>query len=153
MEKGEGRGMAHLLVLNFLLFHFPFSLLHFQRVENEQNKRRDLRERTFKFARRIIRLFVSLDKDTLAQTLGRQVLRSGTSVGANYREADQARSKLEFIAKIGDCLKEADETQYWLELMAAENVVPATKLAGLIDEAGQLIAILTTIRRRAEGKD
>ena len=122
-------------------------------MENEQRKRRDLRERTFKFAQRVVRLFVSLDKNTLAQTLGRQVLRSGTSVGANYREADQARSKLEFISKIGDCLKEADETAYWLELMAAENVVPADKLAALIDEANQLVAILTTIRRRAEGKD
>lgn len=119
-------------------------------MENRERKRKDLRERTFKFARRIVRLFVSLDNGTLAQTLGKQVLRSGTSVGANYREADQARSKLEFIAKIGDCLKEADETQYWLELMAAENIVPQTRLAGLIDEASQLVAIFTAIRRKAE---
>ena len=122
-------------------------------MENEQKKKRDLRERTFKFARRIIRLFVSLDKTPLAQTLGKQVLRSGTSVGANYREADQARSKLEFISKVGDCLKEADETTYWLELMAAEKIVPAEKLASLIDEANQLVAIFTTIRRRSEGMD
>jgi four helix bundle protein len=121
-------------------------------MENQQDRKRDLRERTFKFARRMIRLFVSLDKGALAQILGKQVLRSGTSVGANYREADQARSKPEFISKIGDCLKEADETAYWLELMAAENVVPAEKLASLIDEANQLVAILTTIRRHAEGK-
>lgn len=122
-------------------------------MENEQKKKRDLRERTFKFARAIIRLFVSLDKTPLAQILGKQVLRSGTSVGANYREADQARSKLEFISKIGDCLKEADETAYWLELMAAENVLAAEKLTSLIDESNQLVAIFTTIRRHAEGKD
>jgi four helix bundle protein len=122
-------------------------------MENERNGKRDLRERTFKFARRVVRLSVALDKGALAQTLGRQVLRSGTSVGANYREADQARSKLEFMSKIGDCLKEADETAYWLELMAAEDVVPAARLEALIDEAGQLVAIFTTIRRRAEGKN
>ena len=86
-------------------------------MKNGERPRRDLRERTFKFARQVIKLFVSLDRGVLAQTLGRQMLRAGTSVGANYREADQARSKAEFIAKIGDCLKEADETAYWLELM------------------------------------
>jgi four helix bundle protein len=122
-------------------------------MEDEPNKIRDLRERTFKFARSVIRLFVLLDKAPLAQVLGKQVLRSGTSVGANYREADQARSKLEFISKIGDCLKKADETAYWLELMAAENVGPAGNLASLIDEANQLVAILTTIRRRAQQKE
>jgi len=122
-------------------------------MENEQSKKRDLRPRTFQFARKIVQLFVSLDKSTLAQILGRQVLRSGTSVGANYREADQARSKAEFIAKIGDCLKEADETAFWLELMSSENVVSPAKLAALLDEANQPVAIFTTIRRRTEGKD
>jgi four helix bundle protein len=112
-------------------------------------RRRDLRERTFQFARCIIRLYVRLDKAALAQTLGRQTLRAGTSVGANYREADQARSKAEFIAKIGDCLKEADETAYWLELLSAESVVPASNVAPLLSEANQLVAIFTTIRRRA----
>jgi four helix bundle protein len=129
MEKGEGK------------------------MENEERPRRDLRERTFLFARMIIQLYVSLDRGVLAQTLGRQVLRAGTSIGANYREADQARSKPEFIAKIGDCLKEADETAYWLELMAAENVVPVEKLLPSQDEAKQLVAILTTIKRHAEGKE
>jgi four helix bundle protein len=112
-----------------------------------------LRERTFKFARQVIKFFVSLDRSTLAQTLGRQMLRSGTSVGANYREADQARSKAEFVAKIGDCLKEADETAYWLELMGAEDVGTPADVAAALDEASQLVAIFTTIKRRAEGKE
>ena len=102
------------------------------KMENEHSDKRpirDLRERTFAFARRIVRLYGALDRGAVAQVLGKQVLRSGTSIGANYREADQARSKLEFIAKIGDCLKEADETAYWLELMAAEQVVLPSKLA------------------------
>ncbi len=122
-------------------------------MENEEPPKRDLRERTFKFARQVIKLFVLLDRSVLAQTLGRQMLRAGTSVGANYREADQARSKAEFIAKIGDCLKEADETAYWLELMAAELVVSAVQVASVLDEANQLVAILTTIKRHAEGKE
>ena len=74
-----------------------------------QNAEKDLPERTKSFARRIIRLFVALPREPVAQILGKQVLRSGTSVGANYREADGARSKAEFISKIGDCLKEANE--------------------------------------------
>ena len=77
-----------------------------------QNAETDLAVRTKAFARRIIRLYIALPKETLAQVLGKQVLRSGTSVGANYREARRGRSKAEFSAKIGECLKEADETAY-----------------------------------------
>jgi four helix bundle protein len=77
---------------------------------SEQPK--DLKPRTKAFALRVIRMYSKLPKnDTVAQVLGRQVLRSGTSVGANYREASRARSKAEFISKIGDCLKEIEETE------------------------------------------
>jgi four helix bundle protein len=89
----------------------------------------DLRERTKSFALRIIRMFSALPKKTEAQVLGRQVLRSGTSVGANYREAFRARSKPEFISKCGDCLKEVEETAYWLELLVEAELVAAKKLA------------------------
>ena len=78
-----------------------------------QNEEKDLGPRTKQFARRIIRLYTALSKDTAAQVLGRQVLRAGTSVGANYREASRGRSKAEFVSKIGDCLKEIEETEYW----------------------------------------
>ena len=111
--------------------------------------RRDLRERTFDFARRIVRLFAALPKGTLPQTLGNQMLRRGTSVGANYREADAGRSKTEFVAKMGDCLKELSETDYWLELMAAEEIVSADRLAPLMQETRELIAIFTTIIKKA----
>ena len=87
----------------------------------------------------------------VAQVLGRQALRSGTSVGANYREADRARSKAEFISKIGDCLKEADETLYWLELLLDENFVAPKRLQPLVNEANELVAIFTTILKRARG--
>jgi four helix bundle protein len=83
--------------------------------------------------------------------LGKQVLRSGTSIGANYREAQRARSKSEFISKIGDCLKEADETSYWLELLLEENFVPVKRLQPLLDETNELLAILTTISKRSKG--
>jgi four helix bundle protein len=79
--------------------------------------------------------------DAVGQVLGKQVLRSGTSVGANNREASRARSKAEFIAKIGDCLREIDETEYWLELIVEGGCVPSSKMAELLDETRQLIAI------------
>jgi four helix bundle protein len=116
------------------------------------NDEKDLRVRTQAFARRVIRLYVALPKnDAVAQVLGRQALKAGTSVGANYREACRARSKAEFISKIGDCLKEADETLYWLELLMEERLLSANRLRPLLIEANELIAILTTISKRAKG--
>jgi four helix bundle protein len=113
---------------------------------------KDLRVRTKIFARRIIRLYVALPKSNMAaQILGKQTLRAGTSVGANYREAGRARSKAEFISKVGDCLKEADETLYWLELLLEEEFFPAQSLQPLIDETNELLAIMTTISKRAKG--
>jgi four helix bundle protein len=110
----------------------------------------DLRARTKDFALRVIRMFSALPKTTEARVLGKQVLRSGTSVGANYREASRARSKAEFIAKCGDCLREIDETAYWLELLVESQVVPVGKLAPLRDECEELIAIFVTIVKRAK---
>jgi four helix bundle protein len=119
-----------------------------------KNEEKDLVPRTKMFARRIIRLYCALPKnDTVAQVLGRQTLRSGTSVGANYREANRARSKAEFIAKMGDCLKEADETLYWLELLLEENVVPAKRLQPLATEANELVAIFITIIKNTRGHE
>ena len=108
---------------------------------------RDLGIRTKLFARQVIRMYCELSKETVAQVLGKQTLRSGTAVGANYREAYRARSRAEFIAKIGDCLKEADETVYWLELLAEERVVQPEKIYGVLGEAQELVAILTTIHK------
>jgi len=116
-----------------------------------QNEEKDLAARTKNFARRIIRLYVALPKETVSQVLGKQALRSGTSVGANYREANRSRSKAEFISKIGDCLKEADETAYWLELLADEKIVTKNRLEPLLQETNELIAILVTISKRARG--
>src|SRR6266853_1360008 len=94
----------------------------------------DLRSRTSEFALRIIRLYTSLPKTTEAQVIGKQVLRSGTSIGAHYREAYRGRSKAEFVAKCGDCLREIEETAYWLELLVSADIVPSHKLAALRQE-------------------
>jgi four helix bundle protein len=109
----------------------------------------DLRERTKGFALGTIRMFSSLPKTTEARVLGQQVLRSGTSIGANYREAYRARSKPEFISKCGDCLKESEETAYWLDLLVDARVVSATKLASLRQEIDELTAIFVTIIKRS----
>ena len=112
----------------------------------------DLKPRTKTFALRVIRMYSKLPKnDTVAQVLGKQVLRSGTSVGANYREASRGRSKAEFISKIGDCLKEIEETGFWLELLMDSGCVTPTRMAGLLDETRQLIAIFTTIDKNSKG--
>jgi len=116
-----------------------------------RNSEKDLAARTKSFARRIIRLYVALPKETVAQVLGKQALRSGTSVGANHREASRARSKAEFISKVGDCLKEADENAYWLELLADEEIVSRKRLEPLLQETNELISILVTISKKARG--
>jgi four helix bundle protein len=117
----------------------------------KDEKENDLVERTTVFGLRIVKMFVVLPKTEEARVLGKQVLRSGTSVGANYREAQRARSTAEFIAKIGDCLKELDETAYWLELLVRAEIVPGSKLSALQDETNQLLAIFTTISKKAKG--
>ena len=110
----------------------------------------DLKERTKKFALRIIRMFVRLPKSDVARVLGKQVLRSGTSVGANYREADEGRSKAEFIAKMGDSLRELSETEYWLELLIESETIKSSSMASLLDETRQLKLIFTTIIRKSK---
>ena len=115
-----------------------------------QKEEKDLRDRTKAFALRIVRMFSALPKTTEAQVLGKQVLRSRTSIGANYREAYRGRSKAEFIAKCGDCLPEIEETAYWLELLVESGVVSPEKLAPLRQECDELTAIFVTILKRAK---
>jgi four helix bundle protein len=112
--------------------------------------KKDLKDRTKKFALRIIRMYSSLPKSMEAKVIGNQVLRSGTSVGANYREASQGRSKAEFIAKMGDCLKELDETTYWFELLIEGNILPENKLSDLVQESRELTAIFVTIIKKTK---
>lgn len=112
--------------------------------------KRDLNDLTKAFALRIIRLYSSLPQTTEAQILGKQVLRSGTSVGAHYREASRARSTAEFISKMGVGLQELEETGYWLELLTAADIVDAAKLSNLLQETKELIAIFVTLCKKAK---
>jgi len=104
----------------------------------------DLKVRTKKFALRIIKLYQGLPKSGEAQVIGKQVLRSGTSVGAQYREACQAKSPADFVNMMGGGLKELDETTYWLELLVEGEIVPAVKLADLQKETDELTAIFVS---------
>ncbi len=99
-----------------------------------------------------MRLFVALPKTVEAQVLGKQVLRSGTSVGAHYREAMRARSVAEFVSKVEGGLQELEETAYWLELLVESNIVAETKLASMLKEANELTAMLVASARTAKGR-
>ena len=115
-------------------------------------KQRDIGERTKTFALRIIRLYSSLPKTTEAQVIGKQVLRSGTSVGAHVREGRRSRSDAELISKIEGGLQELEETVYWLELLADTGIVKAERLDPLLAEADELIAILVTSARTVKAR-
>jgi len=109
----------------------------------------NLRQRTKRFALTIIRLYKSLPKIEEARILGRQILRSGTSVGAQYREASRSRSRAEFISKIESGLQELDETIYWLELLV-EAKISNNDLSPIVNEATELTAILVTSVKTAK---
>ena len=116
------------------------------------SQKHDLRLRTRSFALRVVRLYTSLPKAAEAQVLGKQLLRSGTSVGAHYHEATRARSNAEFISKLQGGLQELEETIYWLNLLIDSGIIKKEKLSGLCQEADELAAILVasvkTVKRR-----
>lgn len=112
--------------------------------------RQDLKERTKQLALRIIHLTESLPKSRTADVIARQLLRSGTSVGANYRSACRARSQADFISKIGIAIEEADESLYWMELLVDAGLINAARLESLMKEADELIAILTASSQTAK---
>lgn len=105
----------------------------------------DLRIRTRKYALAIIRLYERLPRSVVAQTLGRQLLRSGTSPEAQYREAQRAKSSADFVSKIEGGLQELEETTYWLELLLDAEIIPAVELQPLQSETEELIAIFVSI--------
>ena len=107
---------------------------------------RDIRDRTFDFSLRIIRLSQQLEEQGgVARTLSWQLLRSGTSIGANVEEAQAGQSKLDFISKNAIALKEARETIYWLRLLSASKIIPEKRLSELISEATELAKIIGAI--------
>jgi four helix bundle protein len=117
---------------------------------NDERKQHYLIERTRDFALRIIRMYTKLPKLAEMTVLGKQVLRSGTSVGAHYREARRARSTAEFISKLEVAIQELDETIYWLELIANTGSVPASRLKDIQKESNELIAVLVASVKTAK---
>lgn len=101
----------------------------------------ELTQRTHAFALKIIQLVETLPKNKIADVIGKQLLRSGTSVGANYRASCRARSKADFIEKMGLVEEEADETIYWMELLVESGLITEERVTFLLDEANQLVAI------------
>ena len=112
----------------------------------------DLTTRTRRFALAVIRLYSTLPKTVEAQVMGKQLLRSGTSVGAHYREATRARSTAEFVSKIDGGRQELEETMYWFELLRDAGQANCD-LATLLQEADQLMAILTACARNAKHRE
>lgn len=112
---------------------------------NEEVKKKgagaDLGARTKDYALRIVRLYEALPSTGAGQVMGKQLLRSGTSVGAQYREARRARSTAEFVAKLGAATQEIDESAYWLELLSHAQGLPARRLLALRQETEELLAI------------
>ncbi len=112
----------------------------------------DLKERTKSFALRVLRLVKSLPQDRLAKHIGGQLMRSGTSVAANYRAACRAKSNADFIAKMGIVEEEADESVFWIELLVDTNLVTKDRVENLLDEANQLVAIFVSSINTARGR-
>lgn len=116
-------------------------------------ERQDLRKRTKEFAGRVIRIYVTLPLNRReVQVVGHQLLRSGTSVGANYREASRARSDAEFVSKIDLCTQEADETLYWLELLQDECGLMNEDALWLTKEGDELVSIFVTMSKKVKGR-
>ena len=111
----------------------------------------EMKQRTKAFALRVIKLVNSLSKDLVSRRLGDQLLRSGTSIAANYRAACRARSKADFISKLGIVEEEADESALWMELLIESGMVPQRRLEKLLDEANQLTAIVVASRKSTAG--
>ncbi len=113
---------------------------------------RALKLRTKQFALRVMKLVGSLPQDSVARAIGNQLVRSGTSVGANYRAACRGRSKAEFIAKLGIVVEEGDESAYWLELIIEGQLLTANLVEPLLQEANEITAIMVASRKTARGE-
>jgi len=110
----------------------------------------ELKERTKHFALEIIKLVENFPRNKVGDIIGRQLIRSATSIGANYRSACRAKSHADFIAKMGIVEEEADESLYWLELAIESNLVEKEKVAILLQEANELTSIFTASRKTAK---
>ncbi len=110
----------------------------------------ELKKRTKQFALRVFRLVEALPKTFAGKAIAMQLVRSGSSIGANYRAACRGRSKAEFRAKLGSVIEEADESAYWLELIIEGELLEKSKVEALLNEANELVAIMVASRKSSE---
>lgn len=115
------------------------------------DKHKELKDRTKAFALRVIKMSDILPRTRAANVITNQILWSATSMAANYRAVGRARSKAEFLSKLGVVVEEADETVFWLEVLADSGIVPANRMRKMLDEANQLMLIFSASRRTAKG--
>jgi len=122
-------------------------------METEMYKyREEFKKRTKEFALRVINVYMSLPNSTVAQVIGKQILRSGTSVGSNYRAACRARSNAEYYSKISTVIEEADETMFWLEILWEANIIKQELLQSLYNENEEILKIMVVSRKNSEKK-
>jgi four helix bundle protein len=121
-------------------------------MKERNTTQQDLKKRTKNFAIQIIRLFSSLPKTTEAQVIGRQLLRSGTSAGAQYAEAQRAKSNKDFVTKVEGSLQELEETLYWLDILAEIKIGEPQSIEALVKETNELLAIFVVIVRRVKSR-
>jgi four helix bundle protein len=122
------------------------------KIENHTDEKpQEISERAFQFAVRVVKLCQRLDTAPgVSRTLANQLLRSGTSIGANLEESKGGQSRADFLSKVSISLKEARETQYWLRLLIAADIISESQLEPLLDESSQITAILTTIVKKTK---
>ena len=117
--------------------------------EDAKSRKREINNRAFEFACRVIKLYQHLARQKYAaEVLGKQVLRSGTAIGANLEEARAGQSRADFLSKCNIALKEARETHYWLRLLKETKIIAAEKINNLLSEANEMVAILTSIVKK-----
>ena len=122
------------------------------RFQNSNMEGNDLRKRTKQYALRIVKLVRALPNNQICWVVGKQLLRSGTSVGANYRAACRARSTKEFIAKIGIVIEEADESAFWIEIIIEAGIYDKTMIEPLLQETNEIVAIMVASSNTAQKK-
>ena len=118
-----------------------------------QSRDQNIADRTERFAMEIISLYSELPSGMVPHVLGKQLLRSGTSVGAQIAESNRAKSRPDFVSKVEGAMQELEESAYWLRLLARSGTLPAVRIDGLQDEINQLLAILTTMVTRTRQRD
>ncbi|HEY2083021.1 MAG TPA: four helix bundle protein [Verrucomicrobiae bacterium] len=114
--------------------------------------REEMKQRTKTYANRVVKLCSALPNNWVAQTLGKQLLRSGTSVGANYRSVCRAKSTLDFINKLRIVEEECDESLFWMELLVDNEIIKLSRLASLMKEANEILSITVASTKRARAK-